>query len=269
MSRKALTIGVNYVGTDYALAGCVNDAEDWARLLKDQKFDVHTLIEKAATRQAIMLGIGRLVGTMRAGDVGVVTYSGHGTWVPDVDGDEPDGQDEAICPYDMGDDGANLILDDELRSLYADVPRGATLVTVFDSCHSGTAYRFARMPWESRRRSRFVPPTTFARSATLKVKVDRAYSAAPRARATRSPLPGVVYFAACRDAEYAIDAEIADRPRGAFSYFAIAAFNHALNTDGTYRDVFAAIRQSLPNMEFVQTPQLSASPADKSRRVFS
>ena len=61
-------------------------------------------------------------------------YSGHGTQIKDVSGDEDDGFDESIIPIDD-----NPILDDELRKLLADkVPEGAKLTAIFDCCCSGT-----------------------------------------------------------------------------------------------------------------------------------
>jgi hypothetical protein len=82
-----------------------------------------------------------LIGRARAGDLVVVQYSGHGSFVPDRDGDEPDGLDECLCPWDVATQGP--IVDDELAAIYKDRPRGVRLLMVSDSCHSGTVARFA------------------------------------------------------------------------------------------------------------------------------
>jgi hypothetical protein len=55
-----------------------------------------------------------MIGAARSGDTLVITYSGHGTWVPDSSGDEPDGRDEALCPHDIA--TAGPLLDDEIRA---------------------------------------------------------------------------------------------------------------------------------------------------------
>ena len=52
------------------------------------------------------------------GDTLIITYSGHGTYQPDIDGDEVDGLDEALCPYDIQTRGAALT-DDEIRVIFA------------------------------------------------------------------------------------------------------------------------------------------------------
>ena len=55
----ALCSGVNRYGGGMDLAGCVNDARDWAALAADfvPRADVVTLQDKQATREAILAGI--------------------------------------------------------------------------------------------------------------------------------------------------------------------------------------------------------------------
>jgi hypothetical protein len=51
----------------------------------------------------------------RRGDTVVFYFAGHGSQVEDFNGDEHDGYDEVLCPYDMAPHGGrNLILDDDL-----------------------------------------------------------------------------------------------------------------------------------------------------------
>jgi uncharacterized caspase-like protein len=72
----------------------------------------------------------------------VITFSGHGTYVPDTNGDEIDGLDEALCPYDLQTGGAALI-DDEINTLFSARQGGVRLLLISDSCHSGTVTREA------------------------------------------------------------------------------------------------------------------------------
>jgi hypothetical protein len=104
-------------------------------------FRVKTLLDRAATGRRMRDEIGALPGRARAGDLVVVQYSGHGSLVPDRDGDEPDGLDECLCPWDVASQGP--LVDDELAAIYKDRPRGVRLLMVSDSCHSGTVARFA------------------------------------------------------------------------------------------------------------------------------
>jgi metacaspase-1 len=110
--KLALCIGINdYPGTGSDLHGCVNDANDWAAELSKRDFDVRIMLDAEATGDAMRAGIRERLDAAATGDTVVITYSGHGTWVPDRDGDEPDRRDEALCPYDIGTNGPQL--DDE------------------------------------------------------------------------------------------------------------------------------------------------------------
>lgn len=64
-------------------------------------------------------------------------YSGHGTKVPDLNGDEDDGYDEALVPLDF--DRSGVILDDDLYEIFVKgLPPGVHVVALMDCCHSGT-----------------------------------------------------------------------------------------------------------------------------------
>ena len=47
-------------------------------------------------------GMKQLISGAKPGDIVVIQYAGHGTQVKDLDGDETDGQDEALVPVDFG-----------------------------------------------------------------------------------------------------------------------------------------------------------------------
>ena len=65
------------------------------------KGDIVTLLDLAATKKAIEAAISKLVRNGRRGDVLLVHCSGHGSNVPDDNGDEADGRDEILCPTDL------------------------------------------------------------------------------------------------------------------------------------------------------------------------
>ena len=98
--------------------------------------ELFTLLGPDAKKAEILARIGDLVDNAGAGDYILVYYSGHGTSIPDVDGDESDGRDEAIVPYDFDWSDPTLILDDELRAVFARSRTGKGAV-IFDSCNSG------------------------------------------------------------------------------------------------------------------------------------
>lgn len=66
----------------------------------------------------------------------VIHYSGHGSQVQDTNNDEDDGMDEVICPSDY--DVHGMLKDDIISYLLSGFPSFTRVVTVFDSCHSGT-----------------------------------------------------------------------------------------------------------------------------------
>lgn len=262
MAKTALCIGINYAGTEFKLRGCINDADDWAKLLNAHGFKVGVLAEQEATKRSILDGIKRIVTGLKPGDIGFIHFSGHGSWVPDSTGDEPDGRDEALCPIDLGEGGHNLILDDDLCAIFSNIPVGAHVVFVTDCCHSGTVFRMMA-PGSGERTVRFLPPSHFTSSADT--YMDRAYGLPMKSNA---PLPGLIHFSGCKDSEYGADANINGRPCGAFSNAAIPAFSAALAAGTTYHDVFKEIRKKLPSWEFQQTPQLNAPKEMKRLKVF-
>ena len=102
MARKALCIGINnYPGTHMDLQGCVNDAQDWTDVLQSRGFVISALLDQQATKAAMMSAMRDLINNAVAGDSLVITFSGHGTYQPDKDGDEVDGLDKALGSYAM------------------------------------------------------------------------------------------------------------------------------------------------------------------------
>jgi len=59
----------------------------------------------------------------------------------DLDADEEDREDEAICPVDFA-TGA-LYIDDDIARVLRQLPDGVNLSFFMDCCHSGTNTRFA------------------------------------------------------------------------------------------------------------------------------
>jgi hypothetical protein len=72
---------------------------------------------------------------LTAGDILLLTYSGHGGQIPDVNGDESDDADETWVLYDR------QVLDDELYVAYSAFPADTRIAVFSDSCHSGTVTR--------------------------------------------------------------------------------------------------------------------------------
>ena len=145
--RYALCVGIDAYAAPHTLNGCVGDTREWGRLLTDTlQFDeVRYLTNSQATRANILDGVRGLVGRARAGDTIVFQFSGHGTSLPDDDGDENDFLDEAFVPYDW--EQAQFLVDDDLRDVLVELQPGVSLTCFIDCCHSGTITRvFGRTP---------------------------------------------------------------------------------------------------------------------------
>jgi hypothetical protein len=152
---KALLVGINYVGTANELSGCVNDVVHLMQFIKhggltEEDIEFYILTDAGyngdrtpiegtrapPTRANILKGLDWLIEGARDGDKLLFHYSGHGSQVPDHDGDEEDGMDEALVPLDYR--SAGYILDDLLRSKFERLPAGVIAHVFCDSCHSGT-----------------------------------------------------------------------------------------------------------------------------------
>jgi hypothetical protein len=257
-----LCVGINdYPGTGSDLKGCVNDARDWADALDLRGYPVRLLLDRDATRAGIVAALERLVSEASPGDTLVFTYSGHGSWRVDDDGDESDHRDETLCPHDVT--SGRQLVDDELADIFGRKPRGARLFFIADSCHSGTVARFAPPlvpPREREPRPRFLPPLALARDAA---QAQRTAARAFRPVA-RQKYPALL-AAACGDSEYSYDAWFGDRANGAFTRVALRALASGPKTP---RDWMAAIRRELPTAEYPQTPTLFGSRDAKSGPMF-
>ncbi|MFB7894088.1 caspase domain-containing protein [Microbacterium sp. NPDC056044] len=139
--RRALCIGIDAYERQ-PLSGCVADAQTWEDALTTLEFDVVRLRDKDATRDAMLRSMLDLVTTSAAGDVVAIQFAGHGTTVPDLDGDEAasqDKNDEALCPVDFF--AGQIVIDDDLGVIWDAIPDGVSVTLFFDSCHSGSANR--------------------------------------------------------------------------------------------------------------------------------
>ncbi|KAH3679624.1 hypothetical protein WICMUC_000856 [Wickerhamomyces mucosus] len=146
--RKALLIGINYIGTSSQLRGCINDANAMKAFLIDRfgykeedivlLSDDQSQMVKVPTRANIIRACQWLVSEAKPNDSLVFHYSGHGGLEKNLTGEEESGYDSCIYPVDY--QIAGSIIDDILHDLLVrPLPQGARLTAFFDSCHCGTA----------------------------------------------------------------------------------------------------------------------------------
>jgi N-acetylmuramoyl-L-alanine amidase len=159
-TRRALVVGINDYSLQpgwHLLGGCVPDASSISALLqKKLQFapgDVRVLLDRAATRNAILSALGDLMSASRSGDVLCFYFSGHGTYVDDPTSGTPGRFAQGLVPAD-----GDPILDRELADLVtARLGDGVNFTVILDSCFSGGMGEVAGVP--DTLRSRPLPPT--------------------------------------------------------------------------------------------------------------
>jgi hypothetical protein len=216
MVKKALLIGINYLGTNLQLSGCINDVYNIRDLLVkycDYSLDnIRVLTDKdiSPTCKNIKEYIAWLISNNLPGDSLFFHYSGHGSNVPDRNGDETDKRDETIIPLDYT--TAGMITDDWLFSNFISlVPEKVTLWALMDCCHSGTIldlkynYRSRCKPKPGKKISAPYVPDDWTNEFGFSIEKSK-------------EIKGKVYMlSGALDSQYAADAFIAGKAQGAFT----------------------------------------------------
>jgi len=130
-----------------SLSGAKNDVEALRKVLsKSYDFEVAVLTDRDATFKGIKRAFQeKLIDCVRGpGDVAFFHYSGHGQQITDDNGDELDGRDESLVPFDNRGmrDGTNNVRDDHMEAWLAKLrAKKSEVLLSFDSCNSGTMSR--------------------------------------------------------------------------------------------------------------------------------
>jgi hypothetical protein len=263
--RWAVIVGIN----DYLefsdedggdLLGAVNDARAMMEVLTARhgfrSSGIRLLLDGDATRSAIAHALTEwLPARVRPGDLVVFYFAGHGSLVLDLDGDEPDGLDQTICPVDvMKHSTSNDIVDDELGK-WLGALRTSRVVVILDSCHSGTATRASGM----RQRSLPRPPPA---ARTQGRGIGTAAALATRvATATMTGDAAVIEIAAAGRSQAAMDASFIN-PDGS-TYHGGAFTTHLVRrlwqapAGASYLDLFINTVASVKADRFTQDPQIT------------
>lgn len=264
--NKALLVGINEYAAlpNDSLRGCLNDVADLQDVLVSRNVcdtdRILTLCDREATRQALLNGLAWLLSDATAGDVRLFHFAGHGTQVPDAHGDETDGADEVLVTTDHN--WSNPLSDDDLCSVFSQIPDGVHFCMIADCCHSGTIQRAL---WDRRAANR---PRYVAPPRALAVKIA-AMAKRVRRRENRyeyAPYGRHVLLAACRDSQSATDALIDGDYHGAFTW----ALCQVLRRTGLKLNYAALMSQVAALMgDYEQVPQLEGPLACIHRPVFS
>ncbi|MBK9093524.1 MAG: caspase family protein [Anaerolineae bacterium] len=243
------------------LAGCENDIRAMRQLLTSrfgfEERNAVLLINEQATRQAITAAWHGLTEQTQAGDTVFIQYSGHGSQMRDVHGDEEDGMDETILPHDTRDPGRQVfdITDDEIKEwVDALLAKTDNVVLLFDCCHSASATRQVGAPTVPTRRAdpdpRDPPPAAAGARSVDVVEHGPSGWFPPNER--------LVFMAGCRDNEESNEHRAPEGGRyGALTYFLMQSMQSAA-ADATFRDVFESVTAEVSS-RYRQNPQIEGA----------
>ncbi|CAD6979157.1 unnamed protein product [Tilletia controversa] len=284
--RKALLVGINYVGTKAELRGCHNDVENMRNFIMQRagykSDDMVILCDKPGsdmrsipTRQNITAAMNWLVRGAQPGDALFFHYSGHGGQAKASQGDEADGYNETILPLDY--EQAGQMEDDEMHELLVrPLPVGCRLTALFDSCHSGTALD---LPFVYTTSGQIKEPNVVAGVGKGLLSAGMAYalgdvgglvkglfSTFTEARNTegaesftkqnRASGADVVMLSGCKDSQTSADATEAGKATGAMSWAFVKVLTEFPQL--TYQQLLNATRDALA-AKYSQKPQMSSS----------
>lgn len=247
-ARKAVLVGINeYPAARHRLKGSLNDLESFAEVLKSKfgfrEEDIIRLTDSRATTHAVMETIKReLIDKLGPDDVAVFYYAGHGTFVPDLNGDEDDLRDEVLCTYDIsGLDTGSWLTDDVMAALLRQVRARHTLV-IYDCCHAGTGTRGD----DGESIEEDLPAGVTNRFISLDYAELPATSLTSKSFVSDQGPSQHVFLGASRASETALEAaDAAGVYRGAFTS-ALCRALETLNDTATFSDLAARI---LPEVE--------------------
>lgn len=257
-TKRALLIGINKYRAVPTLQGSLNDIETMRQILLTRwgfaDKNITVLTDEAATRAGMLAALDRLVKDAGPNDTVYFHYSGHGSQVQDLNGDEPDDHlDETLVPQDGRSGDVRDITDDELDAVFARM-RAKQALIVLDSCHSGTATRSLDI------RTRSIPQDP--RVGIYK----KAEDAKPT---TRAIVPVVtsryVVMTGAASHQEALDGPVDGRPHGFFSY-ALSKSLSSSSPGASPREIFSGVERELKRIQThfgrssMPEPQLEAPP---------
>ena len=231
--KKALLVGINYIGTENELFGCINDVNSVKeRITRGGFSDVNIITDLTPTKPTrlnILSAFKSLLTTSQPGDLLFFCYSGHGSYILDRNSDEADGRDEMIVSCDL-----QGIVDDELKALIqTHLKSGVTLFAMFDSCFSGSVLDLKYQYLDS-------------------LNYDN-YTENERNLET---LGNVIMISGCTDDQTSADAFINNRASGAMTWSLLEALKDKPSCN--WRELVKSMRDLLKKSEFDQIPQFSS-----------
>ena len=228
-TKRAFLVGISdYPQTDEQSWNNIhgaNDVEVITKTLKAQSFKITSLTNKVATAKNIRKGLNDFTATCKLGDIIYLHFSCHGQPYEDLNGDEKDGWDEALIPFDAKKtytkgkyEGENHITDDELngylKSIRSKVGLQGFVYVIIDACHAGSSYR-----GEEKEDSIFIRGTNMGFSASNRQYTPRIDKRGMIKIEKAANIASIYILEACRS--YQVNTEIKENGRyyGPLSFY--------------------------------------------------
>ena len=232
-NNSALLVGINYVGTNNELYGCINDSSSINSLISSYNFKNITILtdntEKKPNHNNILDEFKNLLINSQSGDVLLFFYSGHGSYILDKNNNEKTGYDQLIIPCDL-----NGIIDDELKNIIqTNLKKDVTLIALFDCCFSGSVLDLKYQYMDSLEKNIFT---------------ENIYES--------ETVGNVIMISGCNDLQTSSDATINNTDQGAMTWAFLEAFKSQENI--TWRNLLIKMRDLLKKSNFSQIPQLTS-----------
>ena len=232
-SNSALLIGINYFGTQHELYGCINDTSSINSLISSYNYQKVCILtdntEKKPNHNNILTEFKNLLSNSHSGDVLLLFYSGHGSYILDKNNNEKTGKDQVIIPCDLSE-----IVDDELKSIIqTNLKKDVTLIALFDCCHSGSILDLKYQYMDSLDKNNFTENINETETTG-----------------------NVIMISGCNDVQTSSDASINNKNQGAMTWAFLEAFKSEKNI--TWRNLLIKMRDLLQKSDFTQLPQLTS-----------
>ena len=277
-NRHALVIAVGDYPeeTGWRKINSVNDVPLITSALQYHGFEnIHILKNQQATKEGILQAMEReLINKVAVGDMVVIHFSGHGQQIYDDNGDELDGFDEALVPYDAHMkyqagvyEGQNHIRDDQvgsiLQQLQGRLGEDGNIMLVVDACYSGTISRGTDFA-ESRGTDERLMPTNYI--AKLNPENGGGMDGLSRGEANglapNGLAPLVVFSGARQNQKNYETYDDFNNPVGSLS-LALSKNLMQTPTSTTYRELFDMVKADMAVTSPMQSPQLEGNGLDQ------
>jgi len=234
-NKKALLVGINYIGTSNELYGCINDVNSVKERITQNGFtdtDINTLTDltdNKPTKQNILSEFKNLLVNSKEGDLLFFSYSGHGSYTLDRNGDETDGYDELLVSSDL-----QGITDDELKLvIQTHLKKNVTLFAMIDSCFSGSVLDL---------KYQYLDSLNYDNYTENDKQLDT--------------VGNVFMISGCTDEQTSADAFINNKYSGAMTWSLLESLKETPNCK--WRELIKSMRDKLKQSEYEQVPQFSS-----------